>query len=237
MTQEKSEKLDKGLLPPLNNGGPNTVELLGFYGGDESHALSAWTSTSRELDDEKRARIGKMLCRLAEAGHETPFEKSSLHFLVTTDIATHIHLIKHRIGVSITAESARYKELRDDKYYVPFDWDEEEQRLYVEHMEQSLQRYHETLSRLVSKGVSRKRAKESARLYLSYGNQITADVMFNFRSFVHFLRLRYSKHAQVEVCNVAEAMLRLTVGTESFPLSLEAFGLVDAQGNIRPLFV
>lgn len=65
--------------------GCNTVELLGYYGGDETHALSAWTSTSRALSEEKRARMGKLLHDLASAGHATPFEKSSLHFLVTTD--------------------------------------------------------------------------------------------------------------------------------------------------------
>lgn len=31
-----------------NWGGDNTVEMIGHYGGDETHALSAWTSTSRE---------------------------------------------------------------------------------------------------------------------------------------------------------------------------------------------
>jgi hypothetical protein len=31
----------------------NTVELLGFYGNDEVHAQSAWTSTSRELTPDK----------------------------------------------------------------------------------------------------------------------------------------------------------------------------------------
>jgi thymidylate synthase (FAD) len=162
---------------------------------------------------------------LAENGHETPFEKSSIHFLVTTDIASHIHLVKHRIGVSINAESARYKELKEDKYYVPVDWDLEEQEAYVEHMEASLQRYHTTLERLVQKGVSRKRAKESARLYLPYGNQITADVMFNFRSFVHFLRLRYSEHAQLEIKDIAKQMLQLVQETGAFPATLNSFGL------------
>ena len=162
---------------------------------------------------------------LADNGHETPFEKSSLHFLVTTDVATHIHLIKHRVGVSVNAESARYKELKDDKYYVPFDWDATEQALYVDHMEVSLKRYHEALERLVKKGMSRKRAKETARLYLPYGNQITSDVMFNFRSFVHFVRLRYSKHAQAEIRNIADAMLHLVKGTGQFDATLDAFGL------------
>jgi len=218
-------------MPPQ----PNKVELIGFYGSDESHALSAWTSTSRDLTEDKKDRIPKLLKMLAENGHETPFEKSSLHFLVTTDIASHVHLLKHRIGVSINAESARYKELKEDKYYVPVDWSAEEKELYIEHLESSLQKYHAALDRLIQGGMSRKRAKESARLYLPYGNQITADVMFNFRSFVHFLRLRYSDHAQVEIRDIAKSMLDLVQSTEAFPATLEAFGLTH-KGKVRELF-
>ena len=218
-------------MPPQ----PNKVELIGYYGSDETHALSAWTSTSRDLTEDKTKRIPQLLKMLAENGHETPFEKSSLHFLVTTDIASHIHLVKHRIGVSINAESARYKELKEDKYYVPIDWDAEEKEIYIEHMEESLFKYHETLERLVRKGMSRKRAKESARLYLPYGNQITADVMFNFRSFVHFLRLRYSEHAQVEIRDIAKQMLNLVHSSGSFTHTMEAFGLT-VEGNLRGPF-
>jgi flavin-dependent thymidylate synthase len=214
----------------------NHVELLGFYGNDVTHALSAWTSTSRELTEEKKERVPDLLLMLAEHGHETPFEKSSLHFLVTSEIATHIQLLKHRIGVSINAESARYKELKEDKYYVPTDWDSSEQERFVDHMELCLQRYHETLCRLTSKGVSRKRAKESARFYLPYGNQITSDVMFNFRSFAHFLRLRYSEHAQLEVREIAREMLAQVVLTGAFNETLKAFGLIDVEGNIRQPF-
>ena len=100
----------------------NKIELIGYYGNDEIHACSAWTSTSRDITDEKRTRIPKLLKMLADAGHHTPFEKSSLHFLVDCDIASHVHLLKHRIGCSINGESARYKELKEDKYYIPDDW-------------------------------------------------------------------------------------------------------------------
>lgn len=213
----------------------NKVELIGYYGSDETHALSAWTSTSRDLTEDKKNRIPQLLKMLAENGHETPFEKSSIHFLVTSDIASHIHLLKHRIGVSINAESARYKELKEDKYHVPADWSPAEQELYIEHMESSLQKYHTTLERLIQTGMSRKRAKESARFYLPYGNQITADVMFNFRSFVHFLRLRYSEHAQLEIKDIAKQMLDLVVETESFSATLEAFGLTK-NGELRGPF-
>lgn len=218
-------------MPPSKN----SVELIGTYGGDEVHALSAWTSTSRDLSDDKRERIPRLLKMLADNGHETPFEKSTIHFLVTTDVATHIHLLKHRVGVSVNAESARYKELRDDKYHVPNDWDAEERERYVLHLEASLRQYHDALERLVSKGVSRKRAKESARFYLPYGNQITADVMFNFRSFSHFLRLRYSTHAQLEVRELAGKMLQLVAEIGQFDRTLEAFGLV-IDGAVRGPF-
>ena len=210
----------------------NKVELIGFYGSDETHALSAWTSTSRNLTEEKRSRIPKLLKTLAENEHGTPFEKSSLHFLVTTEIATHAQLLKHRSGVSINAESARYKELKEDKYYVPIDWPAAERELYIEHLESSLQKYHSTLERLIQGGMSRKRAKESARFYIPYGNQITADVMFNFRSFFHFIQLRYSEHAQVEIKNVAKQMLDMVVLTKAFPATLEAFGLTQ-DGQVK----
>jgi thymidylate synthase (FAD) len=202
----------------------NKVELVGTYGSDETHALSAWTSTSREMTDEKRGRMGKLLKMLADNSHHTPFEKSSQHFLITTDIATHIQIIKHRIGVSFNAESARYKELKDDKFYVPVDWAEDEQVKIAKHCEECVQRYHETLARLVAGGMSKKRAKESARFYLPYANQLTADVMFNFRSFMHFVGLRNSEHAQLEIRDLAKEMLAAIDKTEQFPLSLDAFG-------------
>ena len=99
----------------------NKVELLGHYGSDEVIACSAWTSTSRNLTDKKRARIPSLIEMLWVNGHETPFEKGVVHFIVDTDIASHIHLLKHRIS-SLNAESARYKELKEDKYYIPEDW-------------------------------------------------------------------------------------------------------------------
>jgi thymidylate synthase (FAD) len=202
----------------------NKVELVGIYGSDETHALSAWTSTSRDLTEEKRGRMDKLLGMLAREGHHTPFEKSSQHFLITTDIATHIHILKHRIGVSFNGESARYKELKEDKFYVPEDWPEDEQAKLVKHCMECFEKYHACLARLVAFGVPKKRAKESARFYLPYANQLTADVMFNFRSFMHFMKLRNSEHAQLEVRNVAKQMLIQIDQTGQFPISLEAFG-------------
>ena len=64
----------------MNESNQNKVELIGYYGDDQIHACSAWTSTSRNLTDEKIQRVPKLLKMLADAGHHTPFEKSALHF-------------------------------------------------------------------------------------------------------------------------------------------------------------
>ena len=39
----------------------NEVELLGYYGTDLVHAQSAWTSTSRDLSEDKLERVDKLL--------------------------------------------------------------------------------------------------------------------------------------------------------------------------------
>lgn len=222
----------------------NKVELIGFYGSDEIHACSAWTSTSRDITEEKRERIPKLLKMLADAGHHTPFEKSSLHFLVDCDVATHIHLLKHRIGVSINGESARYKELKEDKFYIPDDWialdghngeewDYPHTNFSVDSWAETLQKfteegnalYHQCLKEL-EPVLGRKRAKESARFFKTYNSRIQADVMFNWRSFHHFLGLRHKKDAQKEVFDVAEEMLDLVKNIEGNPFkyTIEAFG-------------
>lgn len=204
----------------------NLCQLIGHYGSDEIHALSAWTSTSRDLDDAKRERIPALLRMLAQNGHHTPFEKSALHFLVTVDTATHIHLLKHRIGVSINGESARYKELRDDKAMIPWDWDEAEQERLDAYTAQAFREYHACIDRLVAAGHTRKRAKESARFYLPYASQIVMDIQFNWRSFHHFLSLRMKDEAQIEVHDLAKTMLRQVAQLPGNPFehTIAAFG-------------
>ena len=218
---------------------PNKVELIGFYGTDETIALSAWTSTSRDLTEEKRQRIPELIRRLWFDGHETPFEKVQLHFLVTCDIASHIHLLKHRIS-SLNAESARYKELKDDKYYIPDDWngikfssfDSWADRL-IESTEMNILLYHEALKELTPI-LGRKRAKETARYFLPYNTQITSDVMFNLRSFANFFRLRNSEHAQVEIQQIARQMMTLAYNIEGQPLKFTLDAIIHRIANESP---
>ena len=215
----------------------NTVELLGVYGSDQVIAQSAWTSTSRDLTPEKLERIPKLINMLWSEGHETPFEKASVHFLVNCDIASHIHLLKHRIA-SINAESARYKELKEDKFYLPEDWKGiKSKNIYAcsidggnsggpnidnwldilqDYTEQGNYLYHQCLEDLTPV-LGRKRAKESARFFKTYNSQIQADVQFNMRSFANFQKLRNSEHAQLEIREIAQQMLDLVKGIEDNP--------------------
>lgn len=214
----------------------NTVELIGTYGDDEIIALSAWTSTSRQLTDEKRNRIPKLLIDLWSNGHHSVFEKGIVHFLVNCDIASHIHLLKHRIS-SLNAESARYKELKEDKFYIPEDfynckisdviglrnyenWGD----LLEDHTNTSNWLYHECLKDM-EKDYGRKRAKETARYFKMYNSQIQSDLSFNMRSFANFLNLRMSEHAQVEIQEIASKMLELVRQTGKFEHTLKAWGL------------
>lgn len=229
----------------------NKSELLGYYGDDTVHAQSAWTSTSRDLSSDKVDRIPKLLEMLASEGHHTPFEKSSLHFLVTVDQATHIHLLKHRVGVSINGESARYKELKEDKMYLPGDWqaialsedlylhdtnsdneiswksdNDDWYQVIEDFTDISNYLYHACLKDLTPI-LGRKRAKESARFFKTMNSQITMDVMFNWRSFYHFLKLRNSEHSQFEVRKLAHQMLTSVKNIEGNPFehTIKAFKL------------
>jgi flavin-dependent thymidylate synthase len=204
----------------------NTVELIGYYGSDEVIACSAWTSTSRQLTEEKRERIEGLINMLWSNGHETPFEKGVVHFLVKTDIATHIHLLKHRMS-SINAESARYKELKEDKYYIPFDWPIEWIDKLEHHTKQGLELYHECIKSLTQNyGVDKKRAKETARFFRGYNTQIESDIMFNMRSFANFLKLRGSEYAQKEIQEIAQKMVSCLKSIEDRPFkyTLKSFG-------------
>ena len=217
----------------------NKVQLIGWYGGDKRHALSAWTSTfsgnealtADELFEKEQAirkrSMPQLLADLAADGHTTPFEKSLLDFRLVVDDATHIHLLKHRIGVSINAESARYKEVQD-KALIPDDWPEHLQGELKELIAKTDRFYHKALEQLTPI-LGRKRAKESARFSKVKCSQVAMDVTFNFLSFAHFQKLRNDVHAQKEVREVANEMLRQVVRIPGQPFyhSIEAFGLAE----------
>lgn len=211
------------------------VQLIGHYGSDKQIALAAWTSTSRELTPQKEERIPKLVEDLFTNRHMTCFERGILHFLVETDIASHIHLIKHRT-IGTNGESARYKELKEDKMYFPPDWKEIKCSAEIEDNDGAVftmngQRwsdilhtyaqlgndlYHQSLKDLTPI-LGRKRAKESARYFKTYNSVITTDVILNMSSFANFYKLRHNDKAQLEISEIAAEMMELAENIEGNP--------------------
>lgn len=230
----------------------NKVELIGWYGGDKSIARAAWTSTQIDVDKKSDEQIRDLLVnKLWNNGsgkpHRTPFERGIVEFNVTCDVASHIHIIKHR-HANVNGESARYKELKEDKYLLPHDWLNEKindksisfsknciepdfcigeswQNVLHQYTELGNYLYHQCLEDL-SKTLGRKRAKESARFFKTYNSQITLSVMMNMSCFYNFYTLRADTAAQLEIQNIANQMLECIqeIPEDPFKYTLEAFG-------------
>lgn len=226
----------------------NDVTLVGWYGGDRAIARAAWTSTQTDVDLKTDAQVRDLLVnKLWNNGtgkpHRTPFERGIVEFNVTCCVASHIHIIKHR-HLNVNGESARYKELKEDKYYLPEDWKDIRNSDYLcyandtilkncikwidvleLHAKTGNELYHQCLEDLTPI-LGRKRAKESARYFKTYNSQITLSVMSNMSCFENFLKLRLDTAAQLEIREIAAKMLELVknIDGQPFKYTLEAFG-------------
>jgi len=198
-----------------------TVELLGVSGNDRRIAQAAWASTNSQITPQKQERIPAFVRRLWLERHETPFEKVTIDFIINMDIASHIQFLKHRIAVSINTESARYKELKEDKYYIPNDWPEELQQQLESATAYMNDLYHYAI-KVLEPIYGRQRAKESARYFKLYNSEIQSDVTFNLRSLAHFMFLRNSPHAQLEIQTIAQKMWDLVSKDTSISAAIAA---------------
>lgn len=204
-------------------GSPNRVELISVAGSDEDAAAAAWVSTTTEVDDEKRKRIPALIDMLMRNGHWSPFENAGwLKFKLTIDNASHIQLLRHR-HQSINVESARYKEYRVDKYYIPEDWNDDWRSLLDSATQSCFALYHRAIEELEAQGLERKRAKETARYFLPMSIQLECIVSMNFRAFLHFLSLRHSPDSQREIYEISKAMREEVEKTGRFRHCLETF--------------
>ena len=243
----------------------NSVELIDFMGGDNLHSLAAWSSTFLEFDidipenienrvdvlvnhilnnGKKKRKVEDLLEYLASNQHTSPFRFSSFVFGMTTDIATHIQKLKHKVILEAeNGESARYKELKEDKIYLPEDW--KGCLLSQESLAQSNgiyglnatwltaledysilgnKLYHRCLEDLTPI-LGRKRAKESARYFKTMNSQINTLNKFSFDGVVQFAYKRNTEHAQKEIAFVAQEMLNCikNIPKNPFKYSLKAF--------------
>lgn len=219
----------------------NSVELIGWYGGDRAIARAAWTSTQIDVDSKSDEQVRDLLVNKlwnnkSGKAHKTPFERGIVEFNITCDQASHIHLLKHRLA-NINGESARYKELKEDKFYLPDDWNdirispehglhtyETWRELLLDHTILSNRLYHAALKD-IEKALGRKRAKESARFFKTMNSQLTLSVMMNMSCFSNFINLRRDDAAQREIDWIAVDMINCVkrIDGNPFKYTLEAF--------------
>ena len=225
----------------------NTVELVDWYGGDKAIARAAWTSTQIDINKKSDEEIGDLIINKLwknKTGkpHKTPFERGIIEVNITCEQPSHIHLLKHRLA-NINGESARYKELKEDKFYLPEDFKNVEvsnnnirinesysaNNWYevlenISNLTNNL--YHECLKDATEQ-LGRKRAKESARYFKTMNSQLTLSVMMNMSCFYNFYSLRADTAAQKEIQYIAQDMLSCIKNIEGNPFkhTINAFGL------------
>ena len=239
----------------MNNHKNKTI-IVGHYGGDNTHAVAAWSSTFLDLDIEMpkdinirvdaiinhiitnspRIRDVKgLLNYLAENKHTSPFRFSTLHFVTTTEIATHIQFLKHSVALGAeNAESARYKELKEDKFYLPEDWLEygtvgqHWYNVLKSATENQNRLYHECIESMVKAGANKSRVKESARFFKTYNSQLNSNKIMSFDGFLQiYFKRNLNTPSQLEIGEIVEDMLLQIKSIEGNPFkySLKAFGL------------
>ena len=234
----------------------NSVVWINYVGDDNLHALSAWASTflelGIELPDDIRARtdalvgaiiaqgkrkrsVDELLNYLVKNSHTSPFRGSSLIYGMTVELATHVQLLTHTVAIKHTnAESARYKELMEDKYYLPADWlnygirGKAFYEALEEHTKRGNELYHGAIAALTEAGMSKQRAKESARFFKGYNSQLNAVRSMSFDGLMQLWSKR-GKHSpsQREIAGVVEAMVQAVrdIPGDPFKHSLAAFGV------------
>jgi len=154
---------------------------------------------------------------------------------MTIETATHIQLLTHTVAIEHTnAESARYKELMEDKYYLPADWlnygirGKAFYEALEEHTKRGNELYHGAILALTEAGMSKQRAKESARFFKGYNSQLNAVRSMSFDGLMQLYQKR-GEHSpsQREIAKVVGDMVQAVrdIPGDPFKHSLAAFGV------------
>ena len=157
------------------------------------------------------------LQHILEVGHLSVLEHGSVSFYLTGVSRSLTHeLIRHR-HFSYSQLSQRYVPERDAAMVEPgvIAEDPELHALFLEAAEASLASYTKLLEGLEKKFADvenvtarRKQARQAARAVLPNATETRIVVTGNYRAMRHFVAMRASEHADVEIRELAIAMLR-----------------------------
>src|SRR5437899_9061442 len=156
---------------------------------------------------------------ILEVGHGSVLEHAVWNFLFTGVSRSLTHeLIRHRAGFGYSQLSQRYVDESVAEYVEPDEIaaDEELHRLWLEAVAQSHQAYLQLAAKLQERlktepdrTLRRKLARQAARSVLPNATETKIFVTANSRALRHFIELRGSRHAEVEIRKLAVKVLQL----------------------------
>jgi len=177
------------------------------------------------------------LSHIIDVGHFSVLEHASVSFYITGISRSCTHeLIRHR-HFSYSQLSQRYVPENEAHVVVPpaLEDDPELQQILLAAADASRAAYQELLSRLEAKFADqpnavlrRKQARQAARAVLPNDTETRIVVTGNYRAWRHFIAMRASEHADVEIRRLAIACLRqLSDIAPSVFADFEITGLAD----------
>lgn len=177
------------------------------------------------------------LSHIIDVGHFSVLEHASVSFYITGISRSCTHeLIRHR-HFSYSQLSQRYVPENEAHVVVPpaLEDDPELQQILLAAADASRAAYQELLTRLEAKFADqpnavlrRKQARQAARAVLPNDTETRIVVTGNYRAWRHFIAMRASEHADVEIRRLAIACLRqLSDIAPSVFADFEITGLAD----------
>ena len=168
----------------------------------------------------KTATNAAYLRHIIDVGHFSVLEHASVSFYITGISRSCTHeLIRHR-HFSYSQLSQRYVPETQSQIVVPpgMEDDDELQRILAEAADASRATYTELLDKLEEKFADqpnavlrRKQARQAARAVLPNATETRIVVTGNYRAWRHFIAMRASEHADIEIRRLAIACLRQLV--------------------------
>jgi thymidylate synthase (FAD) len=206
------------------------ADALGAFLADEG---VTW-QTDTEVGGERLAEVAGRICymsygkgrktnaefigHLIDVGHGSVLEHAVWSFVVTGVSRSFTHeLIRHR-HFSYSQLSQRYVDESDSDYVEPdvIADDPELHAIWAEAVNAARGAYDALVQRLEArftdvpeKTLRRKMARQAARSVLPNATETKIFFTGNARALRHFIELRGSEHAEVEIRKVAVALLRL----------------------------
>lgn len=202
------------------------LTLVDFMGGDHSVVQSARISNGAVLPEWRGVPDEKLINFLGSHNHLTPFEHSVFTFYVKCPLFIAREWQRHRT-FSYNERSGRYKKF-EPEFYIPTSWrkpDPDNKQSSIDYGEDyyadglyqvACLRAFKQYERLLNAGV----AREMARMVLPLSLYTEFYVTGNFRNFMHFLELRNTPEAQVEIRVYAQAIASIL--EDKMPLSYRA---------------